>query len=71
MTGRQVTIATRKSPLALWQAYYVRDRLQEQHPDLQVDLLTRWRQSDRQDEGLFAALVSTVTGIARGLQNTG
>ncbi|MCB1606137.1 MAG: phosphoenolpyruvate carboxylase, partial [Xanthomonadales bacterium] len=38
---------------------------------LQVDLLTRWRQSDRQDEGLFAALVSTVTGIARGLQNTG
>lgn len=38
---------------------------------LQVDLLARWRASDRQDDQLFAALVSTVNGIARGLQNTG
>jgi phosphoenolpyruvate carboxylase len=38
---------------------------------LQIDLLRRWRASDRQDEALFAALVSTVNGIARGLQNTG
>ncbi len=38
---------------------------------LQVDLLARWRATDRQDEQLFAALVSTVNGIARGLQNTG
>jgi phosphoenolpyruvate carboxylase len=38
---------------------------------LQIDLLRRWRASDRTDEALFAALVSTVNGIARGLQNTG
>ncbi len=38
---------------------------------LQVDLLTRWRAGNREDEGLFGALVSTVSGIARGLQNTG
>ncbi len=47
MTGRQLTIATRRSPLALWQAHYVRDRLQEQHPGLQVELLTLSTQGDR------------------------
>ena len=29
-------IATRKSPLALWQAEYVRDRLVAAHPGLRV-----------------------------------
>jgi phosphoenolpyruvate carboxylase len=38
---------------------------------MQVDLLARWRASDRVDEALFAALVATVNGIAQGLQNTG
>ncbi|MCC6592600.1 MAG: phosphoenolpyruvate carboxylase [Xanthomonadales bacterium] len=38
---------------------------------LQVDLLRRWRRGERRDDSLFAALVSTVNGIARGLQNTG
>lgn len=38
---------------------------------LQVDLLERWRAKDREDPALFRALVSTVYGIARGLQNTG
>ena len=38
---------------------------------LQVDLLRRWRDSGRQDEALFAALVTTVNGIAAGIQNTG
>lgn len=38
---------------------------------LQVDLLARWRASDREDPALFRALVSTVYGIARGLHNTG
>lgn len=32
-------IATRKSPLALWQAYYVRDALLRLHSDLQVELV--------------------------------
>jgi len=38
---------------------------------LQVDLLKRWRAGNRQDEELFAALLVTVNGIARGIQNTG
>lgn len=38
---------------------------------LQLDLLQRWRAGERKDEDLFEGLVSTVNGIARGLQNTG
>ncbi len=38
---------------------------------MQIDLLERWRASDREDEALFAALLASVNGIAQGLQNTG
>ena len=38
---------------------------------LQVDLLARWRAGERRDDALFQALVSTVNGIAAGVQNTG
>jgi phosphoenolpyruvate carboxylase len=38
---------------------------------LQVDLLNRWRATDRQDGALLEALLVTVNGIARGIQNTG
>ena len=38
---------------------------------LQVDLLGRWRAHDRAEGPLFEALLATVNGIARGLQNTG
>lgn len=38
---------------------------------MQVDLLARWRASDRDDEELFQALLASVNGIAQGLQNTG
>ncbi|MGI9272330.1 MAG: phosphoenolpyruvate carboxylase [Woeseiaceae bacterium] len=38
---------------------------------MQIDLLARWRDSNRQDEDLFAALLASVNGIAQGLQNTG
>ncbi len=38
---------------------------------LQVDLLKRWRATGRRDEALFEALLVTVNGIARGIQNTG
>jgi phosphoenolpyruvate carboxylase len=38
---------------------------------LQVDLLARWRATDRQDAELERALFETVRGIAQGLQNTG
>ena len=38
---------------------------------LQVDLLARWRQTDRTDAALLHALMATINGIAAGLQNTG
>ncbi|MGD8868324.1 MAG: phosphoenolpyruvate carboxylase [Gemmatimonadales bacterium] len=38
---------------------------------IQVDLLSRWRESARKDEEIFRALLATVNGIAQGLQNTG
>jgi phosphoenolpyruvate carboxylase len=38
---------------------------------IQVDLLRRWRERDRQDSSLERALFTTVRGIARGLRNTG
>jgi phosphoenolpyruvate carboxylase len=38
---------------------------------MQVDLLSRWRESNREDEGIFTALQASVNGIAQGLQNTG
>ena len=38
---------------------------------IQVDLLKRWRASGCEDEALFEALVTSVNGIAQGLQNTG
>ena len=38
---------------------------------LQIDLLKRWRDTERQDDGLLEALKATVKGIALGIQNTG
>jgi len=38
---------------------------------MQVDLLRRWRASGRADRELFDALLTSVTGIALGLQATG
>lgn len=39
MTQKSLKIATRQSPLALWQANYVKDRLQQLYPDLNVELV--------------------------------
>jgi len=47
MSTELLRIATRKSPLALWQAEHVRARLQVLHPGLQVELLTMSTQGDR------------------------
>jgi phosphoenolpyruvate carboxylase len=38
---------------------------------MQVDLLRRWRATERQDAALFGALRATISGIAQGLQATG
>jgi phosphoenolpyruvate carboxylase len=38
---------------------------------LQVDLLRRWRDAGRPEDELLRALLASVNGIARGLQNTG
>ncbi len=42
-----VRIATRKSPLALWQAEHVRDALLAAHPRLQIELLKMTTQGDK------------------------
>jgi hydroxymethylbilane synthase len=47
MSTQPIRIATRKSPLALWQAEHVRDRLLALHPGLQVELLKMSTQGDR------------------------
>lgn len=39
MTSNVIRIATRRSPLALWQAEYVRDELLARNPGLQVELV--------------------------------
>ncbi len=45
--SKPLRIATRKSPLALWQAEYVRDRLLAAHPGLQVELVKMSTQGDK------------------------
>ena len=45
-TQQVIRIATRKSPLALWQAEFVKARLQEQHPDLDVQLVAMTTRGD-------------------------
>lgn len=47
MTNRTVKIATRRSPLAMWQAEFVRDALLALHPDLQVELVKMSTQGDK------------------------
>ena len=42
-----VRIATRKSPLAMWQAEYVKGQLLQHHPDLQVELLAMSTRGDK------------------------
>ncbi|MCD1126009.1 hydroxymethylbilane synthase [Jinshanibacter sp. LJY008] len=46
MSTNTIRIATRQSPLALWQAHYVRDRLLAFHPNLTVELVTMVTRGD-------------------------
>lgn len=47
MSTNRLRIATRKSPLALWQAEHVQARLLALHPGLQVELVTMSTKGDR------------------------
>jgi hydroxymethylbilane synthase len=47
MTLSRIRIATRKSPLAMWQAEHVRDCLLRVQPDLQVELIGMETQGDK------------------------
>ncbi|MDO9226416.1 MAG: hydroxymethylbilane synthase [Pseudomonadota bacterium] len=44
---KKIVIATRESPLALWQAEHVKARLMEFHPGLEVELLGMTTQGDQ------------------------
>lgn len=45
--AQPLRIATRQSPLALWQAHYVADELRRHHPSLVVELVTMVTQGDK------------------------
>lgn len=45
--SREIRIATRKSALALWQAEYVKARLEQAHPGLQVSLVPMVSRGDK------------------------
>ena len=47
MSENQLRIATRKSPLAMWQAEHVAAQLTEAHPGLEVELVTFTTQGDK------------------------
>lgn len=47
MSENLLRIATRKSPLAMWQANYVRDALLARHPELVVELVSMTTQGDK------------------------
>ena len=46
MTNRTIRIATRKSALALWQAEYVKQQLEQAHPGLNVELVPMTTKGD-------------------------
>ncbi|MEX2130280.1 MAG: hydroxymethylbilane synthase [Pseudohongiellaceae bacterium] len=47
MPHRRLRIATRQSPLAMWQANFVKQSLEQAHPDLIVELLAMTTKGDR------------------------
>jgi len=46
-SARVIKIATRRSALAMWQAHYVKDQLEQYHPSLKVQLIPMSTQGDR------------------------
>jgi len=58
MTITNLTIATRKSPLAMWQAHYVKNALQAVYPTLQIDILGLMTEGDK----LLASSLAKIGG---------
>ena len=56
MPADTIRIATRRSPLALWQAEHVRSLLQAAHPALQIDLLPLATEADRRTDVALSRL---------------
>lgn len=44
---KTITIATRQSPLALWQANFIKQHLQRLYPDIEIKLLTMTTKGDK------------------------
>jgi len=51
-----IRIATRQSPLALWQAHCVRDLLMNLHPELRIELLPLTTKGDREQSTSLAKI---------------
>ena len=47
MTRTAIRIATRKSKLAIWQAEWVRDRLIEKNPEIEVEFVKITTKGDK------------------------
>lgn len=47
MSNKIIKIATRQSPLALWQAYFVRDQLLSHHDNLEVEIIKMVSKGDK------------------------
>ncbi len=47
---QKLIIATRQSPLALWQTEYVKAQLQQHHPDITVEILGKTTEGDRKKD---------------------
>jgi phosphoenolpyruvate carboxylase len=57
--------------LTLQRAIMLRNPYVDPMSLMQVDLLSRWRESNYEDADIFNALLASVNGIAQALQNTG
>ena len=70
--SREIRIATRKSALALWQAEYVKARLEQAHPGLQVSLVPMVSRGDKLldvNDGLPMAQPGQIAVANRGRNN--
>jgi len=56
MSTQRLCIATRQSPLALWQAHYVKNHLEAIHANLEVELLSLTTQGDKMIDSPLAKI---------------